>query len=268
MPNDPDDWSPTLPVQEEPKDFDAPDDAEPTPPAATGLDEALAEAEAMPAAPAVATTDPALHDVPLSTDHAPDVILDVGEAPASSRHETVQIDADEATPTPSFMRVERADRPLARPAVRRGLLVAALMLLLALVLQAAVVWRDQIAAQAPAARPALVALCQVLDCRVSPLRRIDRLAVETSALTRIEGAPLHRMSLTLRNRADTPVMVPALDLSITDAQGRLLARKVLQLADLGVGVPAIDAGAELPVQALLNTGELRVSGYTVELFYP
>jgi hypothetical protein len=30
----------------------------------------------------------------------------------------------------------------------------------------------------------------------------------------------------------------------------------------------IEAGQELPLQALLSTGERRVSGYTVELFYP
>jgi hypothetical protein len=94
------------------------------------------------------------------------------------------------------------------------------------------------------------------------------LAVEASGLTRIEGAPLHRLSVTLRNRADTAVLAPALDLSVTDTQGKLVARKVLQLADLGVNATTIEAGAEMPLQALLHTGERRVAGYTVELFYP
>jgi len=30
----------------------------------------------------------------------------------------------------------------------------------------------------------------------------------------------------------------------------------------------LQAGQELPLQALLSTGERRVDGYTVDLFYP
>lgn len=274
--NDPDDWSPTLPVHEAAAAIEQA--APPTPTevidvTSAELEQAAAASEAerqstASSAPGLAAPSASALDAPMSTEGLPDVIVDIAP-PAVHTHATpVQIDADEAAITPSFMRNETASSPLTRPGVKTFLLVAAVLLILALGLQAVVVWRDQIAAQVPALRPALSTLCQGLNCRISALRRIDRLAVEASGLTRIEGAPLHRLSVTLRNRADTAVLAPALELSVTDTQGKLVARKVLLLADLGVSATTLEAGAELPLQALLNTGERRVAGYTVELFYP
>lgn len=263
--NDPDDWSPTLPVHEAAAAIaPAQAPAEVIDVTSAALEQAATASET--ARLSAASPGQGALDAPMSTEGSPDVIVDIA-APAA--HATpVQIDADEAAVTPSFMRQHTTSSPLARPGVKAFLLVAAVLLMLALGLQAAVAWRDQLAAQVPALRPALDTLCQALNCRISPLRRIDRLGVEASGLTRIEGAPLHRLSVTLRNRADTAVLAPALELSVTDSQGKLVARKVLLLADLGVGATSIEAGAELPLQALLNTGERRVAGYTVELFYP
>jgi len=64
------------------------------------------------------------------------------------------------------------------------------------------------------------------------------------------------------------VMMPALDLALTDAEGRLIARRVLRVAELGVPQSTLPAGGTLPLQALLDTGEARVAGYTIEAFYP
>jgi hypothetical protein len=152
--------------------------------------------------------------------------------------------------------------------VVRALAGAAAVLALALLGQAAIAWRHEIAAHWPAVQPALSALCEPLGCRVTPLRRIESLSVDASGLQRIEGAPLHRLSITLRNRADIALLAPALELTLTDSHGALLARRVLTLAELGFAAPTIAQGAELPLQALLATGERRISGYTVELFYP
>lgn len=284
--NDPDDWSPTMPVEDPVEmarlglapDAHEFDDVVDVTAAAPDAERGEAHHDAGDAddilllQPGAARADTEA-DTAMSTDGTPDVFVDIGDpsapvAAAALASAPVHIDADEAAVTPSFMRSGQTGSPLDRPALRTGLLVAAIVLSLALVAQALVAWRDQVAAQVPALRPVINALCQGLNCRIAPLRRIDRLAVEASGLTRIEGAPLHRLSVTLRNRADTAVMAPALDLSITDTQGKLVARKVLQLADLGVTTTSIEAGAELPLQALLNTGERRVAGYTVELFYP
>jgi predicted Zn finger-like uncharacterized protein len=177
-------------------------------------------------------------------------------------------DAPQAAAQPSFLRQAERAALWRRPAVRAGLLGAVALLSATLALQAALMWRDNLAAHVPAAEPLLAALCGPLGCSVQPLRRIDALAVDSSALNRLEGSTLYRLQMVLHNRSDTAVMMPALDLSLTDGQGRLVARRVLQVADLGLAQPVLAAGQELPIKALVSTGERRVDGYTLDLFYP
>lgn len=168
---------------------------------------------------------------------------------------------------PQFVQAAERAAFWRRTPVRAGLVATALLLGVLLAGQLALANRDLLAAHVPASRPALTALCQFAGCRIQPLRRIDRLSVDSSGLARVEGAALYRLSVVLHNRAETALQAPALDLSLTDAAGKLVARRVLQGPDLGL--PAvIDAGQELPLQALLSTGDKRITGYTVELFYP
>ena len=169
---------------------------------------------------------------------------------------------------PSFLRAAEDAARWRRPLVRAALVGAALLLSAGLLLQSALLWRDPLAARLPASEPALQALCRLTGCQVQPLRRIDTLAVDSSALNRLEGSTLYQLRLVLRNRADTAVQAPALDLSLTDAQGKLVSRRVLALADLGVAQAVLQAGQELPIKVLMTTGEQRVEGYTIDLFYP
>jgi hypothetical protein len=183
---------------------------------------------------------------------------------------------------PSF--VQRADRaaywrqPRVRTALAAGAVVAALLLAIQLVFT----YRDLAAARWPGLRPALEAGCQVLGCRVGPAQAIDMLTVESSGLLRVEQSQLYQLTVGLRNRADIDLAVPALELSLTDAQGRLLSRRVLRAAELGVTQPTVAAGRDLALQATLQTapqstgdggesgqgGDAVVVGYTIELFYP
>ena len=169
---------------------------------------------------------------------------------------------------PSFLlAADRAAR-WQQPAVRGALAAAVLLLSLTLLTQLALLGRDTLAAHLPATEPTLRGLCELAGCQVQPLRRIDALAVTSSGLSRLEGSTLYQLKLVLQNRADTAVRIPALDLTLNDGQGQLLARRVLQLAELGAPQPVLQAGEELPLKALMSTGEQRVAGYTVELFYP
>lgn len=168
---------------------------------------------------------------------------------------------------PQFVKAAERAAFWRRTPVRAGLLVATALLGGLLVVQVALANRDVLAAHVPSTRAALASLCQVTGCKIQALRRIDRLSVDSSGLARVEGAPLYRLSVVLHNRAETALQSPALDLSLTDAAGKLVARRVLQGTDLGM--PAvIEPGQELPLQALLSTGDKRITGYTVELFYP
>ena len=172
-------------------------------------------------------------------------------------------------PTPEFMR--RADNAARwhRPRVRLSLMVAAALLVLLLAAQVALLRHDEFAARWPESRPALELLCGVRDCRIEPLRRLDGLAVESSGLAQLGNATLYRLQVSLRNRDALPLLTPALDLTLTDTRGDVVARRVLRQADFETATPlTLDAGAEVTLQAVLDTGERRVSGYSVEIFYP
>jgi hypothetical protein len=92
-------------------------------------------------------------------------------------------------------------------------------------------------------------------------------SVESTALSRAVGFDAYVLSVHLRNRAAVPLMVPSIDLTLTDGNGRLVARRVLSTRDFRAG-PQLAAGAELPLQLTLATGSMQVAGYTVEIFYP
>lgn len=169
---------------------------------------------------------------------------------------------------PSFLKAADRSARWQRPAVRSALGTTVLLLALTLLTQLALVWRDTLAAHLPSTEPTLRGLCELAGCQVQPLRRIETLAVASSGLTRVEGSTLYRLQLVLQNRADTAVKIPALDLTLNGGQGQLLARRVLQLSDIGATQPVLQAGEELPLKVLMSTGERRVEGYTVELFYP
>lgn len=219
------------------------------------------------APPLAAAADAPEDDGPaLSAEQLPTGGTEPALAPAA--HPPVALAASPVQAAPSFMRQAERAAVWRQPAVQMGLWAGVAVLALGVVLQMALLWRDSLAAHLPGTAPALQGLCRVAGCSVQPLRRISQLSVESSGLNRLEGSSLYRLQLVLRNRADTAVMLPALDLALTDPQGQLVARRVLPVAELGVTQTALQAGQELPIKVLMSTGERRVEGYTLELFYP
>lgn len=175
-------------------------------------------------------------------------------------------------PAPSFVRRADSAARWRRPWVRALLALVLLAGLGGLAAQVAHEYRDLVAARWPALRPLLVAACEPLACRVGPARVIENLAVESSGLVRVERSALYRLQVGLRNRSEIDVALPALDLTLTDTQGRLVARKVLLLSELGVTQATLAAGRELPIGATLqaqgDAASQTIAGYTIDLFYP
>ena len=202
---------------------------------------------------------------PLAPTHSPAA---GGSATAAASRMGGPVGATSAPPPPSFLRSAEQAMIWHRPAVRSALAATCVLLVMALMLQTALLWRDSLAAHWPASAPVLQGLCRAAGCQVLPLRGIESLAVDSSGLNRLDGSALYRLQLVLRNRASTAVMAPALDLSLTDAQGKPVARRVLSLTELGLPQSALQPGQELPIKVLIATGGRRVDGYTVDLFYP
>lgn len=177
-------------------------------------------------------------------------------------------DWPEREPTPSFLvAAERAARRR-RPRSRWAWGLASLALTIGLVVQLMLGYRDAAASRWPTMRPALESACGVLGCTVEPLRHIAALSVEASGLQQVGNAPVYTLSVGLRNRSDVALMVPSLDLVLTDSAGRTIARRVLTMAELGRPSRTLAPGGEATGQATLSTGAQRVSGYTIEIFYP
>jgi hypothetical protein len=191
---------------------------------------------------------------PAPASDAADSLPDIGMTPAGR--------------TPTFMRrAERAER-WRQPRVRLALGAATAFGLLLLLGQVLYAYRDLAAARFAGLRAPLEAACDVLGCRVGAAHAIESLAVESSGLVRVEKSSVYKLSVAVRNRASIDLAVPALDLTLTDAQGKLLARRVLRAAEFGVGTAVVAAGSDLLFQATLQAGTEPITGYTIDLFYP
>ncbi len=174
-----------------------------------------------------------------------------------------------AAETPAFLRRATSNARWQQPRMRVALGGCSAILALTLTAQVALWQRDEIAARWPQSVPALTTVCDALGCAIEPLRRLDGLAVESSGLTQLDSASQYRLQVALRNRDAWPLLTPALDVTLTDSRGEVVARKVLRHGDFGRAVPTtMPAGAELALQAVFDAGERRISGYSIEIFYP
>jgi hypothetical protein len=107
-----------------------------------------------------------------------------------------------------------------------------------------------------------------LGCAIDPVRRIEDISVENTALTRAVQPDSFGLAVRLRNRGATVLAMPAVELSLTDSSGQLLVRKVLAPSDFQAVSTTMEPGAEATLQLTLAAGSSRVTGYTVEIFYP
>jgi predicted Zn finger-like uncharacterized protein len=168
---------------------------------------------------------------------------------------------------PDFLR--RADRRARWRSAPARLALVFLSALAGLMLAAQIGhhFRDAFVAQWPAARPLLTAWCRAAGCTLEAPRRIDDVSVESTALTRATGVDAFVLSVMLRSRGHLALTTPSIDLSLTDGNGRLVARRALSPRDFGVA-SVLQPGVDTAMQVMLGVGNYRVAGYTVEVFYP
>ena len=202
----------------------------------------------------------------------PDLLADTaGPSDAGWLGEPPETDASEpAGPeaTPEFVRRARREARWRSGGMRAALAAACVILLTVLSVQAAHHFRDVAAARWPVAQPALAAWCALWSCAIDAPRRIEDVSVESSSLTRAATPDAFRLSVALRNRAAMTVALPSVELSLTDAGGQLVARRVLGPHDFRSASTVIAPGAETALQLVLAAGGNQVTGYTVEVFYP
>ncbi|MEO7151374.1 MAG: DUF3426 domain-containing protein [Burkholderiaceae bacterium] len=252
-------------------------DPEPTPTSAVGTAATASWMDALEPEPEVAPAShrdrPDFADARYDSAFDPDLVpplrhesapeSDLPPEPPSEFAESML--ADESAP--AFVR--HADRR-ARwhdPRVRAMLGAAALLLVLAAAGQIVHQRRDLIAATWPALRGPLFAWCGAVGCSIEPVRRIEDISVESTALTRSPAPDAYTLSVTLRNRGAIGLATPWVELTLKEGE-QAFARRVLAPGDFRTPLAVLPAGAESNLQLLLSAGNPRVNGYSVEVFYP
>lgn len=172
-----------------------------------------------------------------------------------------------SSPTPEFLRQPQPESQRSFDRRRFAIWIVGTVLLLVLAAQAAYHFRDSISAHWTSTKPTMVAWCKSAGCSVGVLRRISDVAVENSALTRSSGRDVFTLFVVLRNHGRMALALPSLELSLTDPNGQLLARRVLDPSDFRSAL-VIAAGAETALQITFASDSLRTLGYAVEIFYP
>ena len=191
------------------------------------------------------------------------------ESPAPE-DETAQA-ATAATPTHTLFAEPAASE--AAPAPRwhsRLWLAAAVVLAWGLGVQWVAQEKEMLAARAPALRPALRALCGAVGCVIKAPRTPEFLQIESSAYDPL-GEGIYRLSLTLRNTAHWPVAFPAVELTVTDASEKPMARRILPPDELGVHLEQMEPLSVHELKVYLHSTlpiEPGLSGYRLTAFYP
>ena len=152
-------------------------------------------------------------------------------------------------------------------------LVGSLLLLLILLAQAAYFFRIELAASQPEFKPALISYCQLLQCTLPLPQKADLMSIESSELAADPAqASVITLNALLRNHASYTQAFPNLELTLTDAQDKPLARRTFHPKEyLKPGEDekqGLAANRELSVKLNLDTTDLKPSGYRLLLFYP
>ena len=146
------------------------------------------------------------------------------------------------------------------------------LLLVCLLMQALIGWRNDIAARSPQMSAALETLLGPLGLKISPPLDLSVLSIESFELQTGRSANVLQMTAILRNRSSHVVSFPAMELTLTDSSGALLSRKVIQV-DSYLDKPLMAARglagrSEWPLRIALEHDGLAPAGYSVALFYP
>ncbi|PIF91654.1 putative Zn finger-like uncharacterized protein [Acidovorax sp. 62] len=195
-------------------------------------------------------------------------------APAELLADAAGDDGDDATadaaPTEdvSFVKAARRRAFWRKPLVRVALVAVSLGLLAVLAGQVAVHERNRLAAMEPRLRPALLALCEPLQCALAPQRQISDVVIDSSSFNKARGDS-YVLAITMKSRATLPLEMPAVELTLTDAQDQPVLRRVLLPSEMSAP-QELPAGGEwnAAVSVLVTTGGARVAGYRLLAFYP
>lgn len=148
----------------------------------------------------------------------------------------------------------------------------ALILLLAIALQSIYNLRTDISAQKPQFKTYLEQACQQLGCEIDLPKHVDLLVIDDSDLQEdAQYQGLIRLNTTLFNRAEFAQAFPKIELTLTDAQDKVLIRKSFKPEQyltpempIAEGIPANDS---VFIKLAVTANKLPVAGYRLFINY-
>lgn len=200
-----------------------------------------------------------------ASDPEPELVAEADETDALAEPEP-----EPATePKPSFVREAERRAFWRRPAVQAVGGVFALLLGVTLLFQMALHWREALTVRYPASATWLQQACQLAGCYAGAPRAIEQVSIDSSALLR-RSAGSYAFDMVVKNAAQVEVATPALELSLTDANDRVLIRRVLAPSDWPEPRETLAPGDRaVRLDLMLDGPEAAVmTGYRAVLFYP
>ena len=157
--------------------------------------------------------------------------------------------------------------------IRIAMLLSCLILLPALLLQLAYIFRVQISANFPEARPVLVQACGVIHCQISLPAQIEHITLESNEL---ESPPpdgkAFTLTMQLQNNATTIQTWPYVELVLNDEKDKAVLQKAFAPADYLNDKATLSKGfapkSQQNIKLYFELPKLKASGYHVSVFYP
>lgn len=179
----------------------------------------------------------------------------------------------------SFVRVAKNKAFWQGSAVTRLLCAASVGLAGLLFVQVVYSQRNHLVASNPKLKSGFDTVCQTVGCTIEPHKNIDAFKIDSSSFQKIAvlsedstRAEVFALKLSLKNNADMPLAMPAIELTLTDAADKPVVRRVLLAKDLGYNNATLAANGDWSGAASMvvspNPAMTAVSGYRVLLFYP
>lgn len=194
---------------------------------------------------------------------------EIEDGPDNEYSDAEEIDAFEE---PSFVLQGRRRQRFGRM-LRITMLIGSLLLLLALLTQAAYVFRDHLSVRFPQAKPVLQQACAYLGCRVGLPAQIEAVSIESSELqTLAPNSNTFGLTVLLRNRSAIEQAWPHIELTLNDVGEKPVARRAFAPAEYLPSDAIVQQGfssqSEQSVRLFFELDDLKASGYRVYLFYP
>jgi predicted Zn finger-like uncharacterized protein len=178
----------------------------------------------------------------------------------------------------SFVRNARRNAFWKNAWVRTLLVVTALFLVATMLVQVGVQHRDQLVTQVPQLRPLVQAICEQFGCQLGQLRKIDAVVIDSSTFTKV-SLETYKLNFSIKNLGPVPVVMPSLEVTLTDTQDQPLLRRVLLPAQFGAGITVLSPGVDFAGSLILDLSAATaqrnaaaapsgVAGYRLLAFYP